>query len=87
MLRNLIGLYAPGSLGSFDVSSNMQMEPKHLLFTSSGRINVVIDVAQTELAQQLVQLQQNLAPVVKGIGGTSHARYLIDAMCSFPEYR
>ena len=54
----------------------------HLLFTSSGRISVVIHVKDKELFRKLADLQRNLGvipDVPRGFGGISHARCVFTA--------
>ena len=49
------------------------LEPKLFFFTTSGRICVVINVQDEELALHLTELERNLAAVVPIIGA-SHNR-------------
>ncbi|KAJ7579305.1 CPSF A subunit region-domain-containing protein [Mycena floridula] len=72
-----------GSVGGFNLSPDMPVRPTHLLFTSSGRISVVTDVEDPNLASNLTELERNLGVAVNAIGavpaaavgGISHARY------------
>ncbi|KAG6831652.1 hypothetical protein H0H87_004602 [Tephrocybe sp. NHM501043] len=56
-------------------SKNVGMEASHTFFTASGRIGVIVDVAEPTLSLHLTALQRNLAGVVSGVGGESHARF------------
>lgn len=58
--------------GGFDSSENRTgFETKHLLFTSTGRISVAVDVSN-ELSRTLSELERNLAGFIKGIGEVNH---------------
>ncbi len=48
-------------------------KPDMIYFTSSGSIGVITDVADDTLSLHLTELQRNLAAVLPGVGGTSHA--------------
>ncbi|KAK2459647.1 hypothetical protein APHAL10511_008292 [Amanita phalloides] len=75
-LADLVTKFIRGSL-SLDVEENAPFVPKELLFTSSGRIAVLFDIADSDsrLPIHLTALERNMAYVVKGVGGESHARY------------
>lgn len=63
-----------GSLSSSDSSNNAALEEKHIFFTSSGRIGVIVDVLDDQLSLHLTALQRNLAGVLHGVGGVTHTR-------------
>jgi DNA damage-binding protein 1 len=50
------------------------LEAKHVFFTSSGRIGVIVNVVDDQLSLHLTALQRNLAGVLQGVGGVTHTR-------------
>jgi DNA damage-binding protein 1 len=73
--QNVSLILYKGSLTSSDSSSNTALEAKHVFFTSSGRIGVIVNVVDDQLSLHLTALQRNLAGVLQGIGGVSHTRF------------
>ena len=63
-----------GSLTTAEQANGSMFKPDMIYFTSSGSIGVIIDVADDTLSLHLTELQRNLAAVLPGVGGTSHAR-------------
>ncbi|KAF8895272.1 CPSF A subunit region-domain-containing protein [Infundibulicybe gibba] len=45
------------------------------IFTSMGRIGIIVDVADNQLATDLTELSRNMGMAIQGVGGISHARY------------
>lgn len=50
------------------------LHPNHIFFTASGRIGVIVDVADSQLSLDLTALQRNLGGVIRGIGEADHAK-------------
>ena len=64
-----------GSLTSSDPSDiNLNLEAKHVFFTSSGRIGVLVNVTDPQLSLHLTELQRNLAGATQAVGGVTHTR-------------
>lgn len=74
-LADFVTKFIRGSLASSDSSSNTALEAKHVFFTSSGRIGVIVDVVGEQLSLHLTSLQRNLAAVIQGVGGVTHTRF------------
>lgn len=73
-VADLVTKFIRGSISASDASSIATLVPEHIFFTSSGRIYVVVDVEDDNLALNLTSLQRNLASTVQGVGGISHTR-------------
>ncbi|KXN88147.1 DNA damage-binding protein 1a [Leucoagaricus sp. SymC.cos] len=73
-LADLVTKLIRGSLTAVDHSEESILEPEGLLFTSSGRIGVIVDV-KTNVSLHLTELQRNMTAVIPSVGGTSHARF------------
>ena len=65
-----------GHLNATDVFEDSNLIPKHMFFTSTGRIGVVID-ASDSMSMDLSSLQRNIAGRIRGPGDTDHSRYAI----------
>ncbi|KAF5382718.1 hypothetical protein D9615_002834 [Tricholomella constricta] len=74
-LADLVTKFIRGSIISSDSANDAALEAKHIFFTSSGRIGVIIDVKDAELSLHLTSLQRNLTGVISGVGGDSHTRF------------
>jgi DNA damage-binding protein 1 len=59
--QNLILMRFPGSITAPDAGS--KLEPIQLFFASSGRIGVIVDIADRQLGLDLTSLQRNMANV------------------------
>ncbi|KIL67911.1 hypothetical protein M378DRAFT_185481 [Amanita muscaria Koide BX008] len=75
-LSDLVTKFLSGSL-SQDMEENAQFIPKELFCTSSGRIGILMDLADPDprLSMLLTALERNMAYVVQGVGGQGHTRY------------
>ncbi|KAL0960839.1 hypothetical protein HGRIS_005855 [Hohenbuehelia grisea] len=67
-LNDLVTKYIRDTLIAPDAHGNVALEGEHIIFTSSGRISIIVNVTKDELAQALADLQRNLAYVVEGPG-------------------
>ncbi|KAG5648442.1 hypothetical protein DXG03_005016 [Asterophora parasitica] len=74
-IADLVTKFIRGSIVSSESNNDAALEAKHVFFTSSGRIGVVVDVTDADLSLHLTALQRNLAGTITGIGGESHTRF------------
>lgn len=63
-----------GSLASDSSDKTPDLEAKHVFFTSSGRIGVIVNVTDPQLSLHLTELQRNLAGAIQAVGGVTHTR-------------
>ncbi|KAJ6584701.1 CPSF A subunit region-domain-containing protein [Mycena capillaripes] len=68
---DLINKFVPGSITSPDAGS--KLEPIQLFFASSGRIGVIVDIADRQLGLDLTALQRNMANVLED--GHNHTTF------------
>ncbi|KAJ7935407.1 CPSF A subunit region-domain-containing protein, partial [Mycena leptocephala] len=69
--QNLILMRFPGSITAPDAGS--KLEPIQLFFASSGRIGVIVDIADRQLGLDLTSLQRNMANVFED--GRNHTTF------------
>lgn len=62
-----------GSISSDFTSETF--EPEAIFLTSCGKVGVVIDIKDQDMAVHLSELQRNLSAQVTGVGTTNHTRY------------
>ncbi|KAG5639200.1 hypothetical protein H0H81_005679 [Sphagnurus paluster] len=75
-LADFVTKFIQGSLNSSEAANNTALESKHIFFTSTGRIGVIVDVKDPELSLHLTALQRNLDGAITGVGsGGSHTRF------------
>jgi DNA damage-binding protein 1 len=63
-----------GKLGSPETNKYISLQPRHVFFTTTGGIGVILE-ADSPTASLLRAAQQALAEKAEGIGAPSHARY------------
>ncbi|KAF7365431.1 CPSF-A domain-containing protein [Mycena venus] len=68
---DLINKFVPGAITAPDAGS--KLEPVQLFFASSGRIGVIIDIADRQLGLDLTSLQRNMANVFED--GPNHTQF------------
>lgn len=56
-----------------DFSGDAPIKPLHLFFTSTGRIGVILNMAD-HIALQMTALQRNMAKSIIGPGDVHHPR-------------
>ncbi|KAI0337556.1 hypothetical protein BDW22DRAFT_1363933 [Trametopsis cervina] len=66
--------FITGGLSIQDSHESRVFEPEHIFFTSSGRIGVVLHVAD-DVALQLTSLQRNMAAAIVGPGEVNHTKW------------
>jgi DNA damage-binding protein 1 len=74
-LADFVTKFIQGSL-SQDIGG-AQFVTKELFFTASGRIGMLLDITDPDpqLPLLLTSLERNMAYVIEGVGGESHAKY------------
>ncbi|KAJ7645598.1 mono-functional DNA-alkylating methyl methanesulfonate N-term-domain-containing protein [Mycena polygramma] len=68
---DLVNKFVPGSITAPDAGS--KLEPVQLFFTASGRIGVIVDIADRQLGLNLTGLQRNMANVLED--GDKHTQF------------
>ncbi|KAJ7134358.1 CPSF A subunit region-domain-containing protein [Mycena epipterygia] len=68
---DLINKFVPGSIATADAGS--KLEPIQLFFASSGRIGVIVDIADRQLGLDLTDLQRNMVAAIDG--GHNHTKF------------
>ncbi|KAI6039683.1 CPSF A subunit region-domain-containing protein [Pisolithus marmoratus] len=71
---DIINKFVPGSLGLYEVSADVPMQPQQLFFTPTGKIGVVINMDK-ELSLHMTSLQRNLSTYFERKEGVSHSRF------------
>lgn len=65
--------YSSGSITAADAGS--KLEPIQLFFASSGRIGVIVDIADRQLGLDLTDLQRNMVAAIDG--GHNHTKWVL----------
>ncbi|KAF8208666.1 mono-functional DNA-alkylating methyl methanesulfonate N-term-domain-containing protein [Mycena galopus ATCC 62051] len=68
---DMINKFVPGAVATPDAGS--KLEPIQLFFASSGRIGVIVDIADRQLGLDLTSLQRNMANVLED--GHNHTTF------------
>jgi DNA damage-binding protein 1 len=66
----------PGSLTGSDQTNKSELQTEMIFFTSSGRIGIIVDIQDNDLALHLSELQRNMSATIPAVGGTSHTRFI-----------
>ncbi|OSX59780.1 hypothetical protein POSPLADRAFT_1048255 [Postia placenta MAD-698-R-SB12] len=73
-LGDVVNKFLPGGLAMADFSGDAPIKPLHLFFTSTGRIGVILNMAD-HIALQMTALQRNMAKSIIGPGDVHHPRW------------
>ncbi|KZT11975.1 uncharacterized protein LAESUDRAFT_746751 [Laetiporus sulphureus 93-53] len=73
-LGDVVNKIIPGGFGSADALGAQVVEPRHIFFTSTGRIGVILEMSN-EISLHMTTLQHNMAKEIVGPGGVSHTKY------------
>jgi len=72
-IDEIVNKFIPGRLSSEGATSSDAFSPKHVYFTSTGRIGVVTESVDEAHSMNLTNLLRNLAYVVQGPGHITYA--------------
>ncbi|CCM01903.1 uncharacterized protein FIBRA_03974 [Fibroporia radiculosa] len=73
-LGDMVNKFLRGSLTNIDISERKSIEPKHLFFTSTGRIGVILEM-NDKISLHMTGLQRNMGKRIIGPGGVHHATF------------
>ncbi|KAI0917003.1 hypothetical protein AcV5_007593 [Taiwanofungus camphoratus] len=72
-LGDVVNKFIPGGLASIDLSGDQTLEAKHLFFTSTGSIGVILELSD-EISLHMTALQRNMAKHLIGVGDIHHTK-------------
>ncbi|KAF9463019.1 CPSF A subunit region-domain-containing protein [Collybia nuda] len=73
-LTDFVTKFIRGSLTPMEAGNHI-LHPNHIFFTASGRIGVIVDVADGRFSLALTALQRNLGSTIKGVGEVDHTKF------------